>query len=126
MVLVGTLQSSRDERKPSRSRDEKRIIGLSSISLIVGRDLPVSEPSVYHLVDKKIECQVPVIENVRDVTITSDRDMNNGYLALISYEDTAPPELWRISVVNQETRLHLLQTYMPTAVVEFAGPSYLG
>ncbi|KIO23073.1 hypothetical protein M407DRAFT_215440 [Tulasnella calospora MUT 4182] len=84
--------------------------------------------AVYHLVDKKVECQVPVLENVRDVTISSD--ISNGYLALISYEDTAPPELWRISLVNvesrQEARLHLLQTYMPTAVVEFAGPSYLG
>ncbi|KAG8916205.1 hypothetical protein FRC01_003300 [Tulasnella sp. 417] len=113
MILVATLQSSKDNLKPSKSKAEKRII-------------------VYHLKDKKVECQVPVLENVRDVTISSDT--SNGYLALISYEDTAPPELWRISVVNvedrqetrQETRLQLLQTYMPTAVVEFAGPSYLG
>lgn len=83
---------------------------------------------MYHLGNKKVECQVPVLENVRDVTISSDR--SNGYLALISYEDMAPPELWRMSVVHiddrEEARLHLLQTYMPTAVVEFAGPSYLG
>ncbi|KAG8913888.1 hypothetical protein FRC00_001339 [Tulasnella sp. 408] len=109
MILVATLQSSKDDLKPSKSKAEKRII-------------------VYNLVDKRVECQVPVLENVRDVTISSDN--SNGYLALISYEDTAPPELWRISVVyvegRQETRLQLLQTYMPTAVVEFAGPSYLG
>ncbi|KAG9043620.1 hypothetical protein FS837_009319 [Tulasnella sp. UAMH 9824] len=115
MILVATLQSSKDNLKPSRSKAEKRII-------------------VYNLADKKVECQVPVLENVRDVTISSDQ--SNGHLALISYEDTAPPELWRISVVNvesrpetetrTETRLQLLQTYMPTTQVEFAGPSYLG
>ncbi|KAG9016041.1 hypothetical protein FRB90_003765 [Tulasnella sp. 427] len=107
MILVATLQSSKDNLKPSKSKAEKRII-------------------VYDLGDKKIECQVPVLENVRDVTISNDRDNSSGYLALISYEDTAPPELWRVSVVAKEARLQLLQTYMPTATVEFAGPSYLG
>ncbi|KAG8932386.1 hypothetical protein FRC00_014649 [Tulasnella sp. 408] len=108
MILVATLQSSKDNLRPSKSKAEKRI-------------------KVYNLIDKKVECQVPLLGNVRDVTISSDT--YDGYMALISYEDTAPPQLWRISVVNiesqQETRLQLLQTYMPTAVVEFAGPSYL-
>lgn len=83
---------------------------------------------MYHLVDKKVECQVPILENIRDVIISSDT--SNGYLALVSYEDMRPPELWRISVVNvearQEARVQLLQTYMPTAGVGFAGPTYLG
>ncbi|KAG8973989.1 hypothetical protein FRC05_008046 [Tulasnella sp. 425] len=109
MLLVATLQSSRENLKPSKSKAEKRII-------------------VYHLENKKVECQVPVLENVCSVTISSDT--SKDYLALISYKDTAPPELWRISVVNiedfQEAELQLLQTYLPSASVGLAGPSYLG
>ncbi|KAG8973991.1 hypothetical protein FRC05_008048 [Tulasnella sp. 425] len=105
------------------THDEQRMVLVASLQSS-GDDLII----VYHLGNEKVECQVSVLKNIRNVTISSDT--SNGYLALISYEGTATPELWRISVVNtedhQEARLQLLQTYMPTAVMEFAGPSYLG
>jgi len=102
MLLVGTLKFSKKGLQPSKSRAEKRIL-------------------VYDLADKKVENQVPVLENVRDVSIGSD-----GALALVSYEDRAPPEVWAIDIVANEGRLRLLNTYMPTAPVDFAGPSYFG
>ncbi|KAG8903781.1 hypothetical protein FRB99_002771 [Tulasnella sp. 403] len=120
LLLVGTLQKSTDGLIPSKSRAEKRIL-------------------VYDLTDQTVENQVPVLENVRDVTISSD-----GQVALVSYEDKAPPELWRLGLVRDEGRLTLLRTYMPsvqtnppppnappqtgapTNLVEFAGPSYFG
>lgn len=82
---------------------------------------------VYDLKDKEIENQVPVLENVKDVTVSGD-----GQFALVSYEDTAPPECWRIDLVNKpgseekQGRLALVHTYMPTKTVNFAGPSYFG
>ncbi|KAG8932388.1 hypothetical protein FRC00_014651 [Tulasnella sp. 408] len=109
MILVATEQGSQDNPEASKSKTEKRIL-------------------VYHLTEEKIECQLPARESIRNVTVSSDT--SNGYLALISYDNTTSPELWRISVVNsearQEVQLQLLHTYMPTAVVEFAGPAYLG
>lgn len=76
---------------------------------------------MYDLNDRTIENQVPVLENVRDVTISRD-----GTMALVSYEDTAPPELWRIDLIKNEARLALLHTYIPATPVDFAGPSYFG
>lgn len=74
-----------------------------------------------------IESQVPVLEEVRDITLTAD-----GHYALVSYEDTSPPELWRVAMVpkpgstEHEARLTLVHTYIPATVVKFAGPSYFG
>ncbi|KAG8884759.1 hypothetical protein FRB97_003279 [Tulasnella sp. 331] len=110
MLLVGTLQESIHELKPSKSRAEKRIV-------------------VYDLNDNTIENQVPVLERVRDITISSD-----GQHALVSYEDTAPPELWRMAMIRKqiegteelEARLTLDHTYIPAETVHFAGPSYFG
>jgi len=102
MLLVGTLRQSPDGLVPRKARAEKRII-------------------VYDLRDQKVENQVPVLENVKDITI--DRD---GHEALVSYEDKAPPELWRIGLVRNEGRLSLTHTYMPTTPTDFAGPSYFG
>ncbi|KAG8916204.1 hypothetical protein FRC01_003299 [Tulasnella sp. 417] len=65
MILVATLQCSKDNLRPIRSKAEKRII-------------------VYHLIDKRVEYQVPVLGDVRAVTISIDT--SNGYLALVSYE----------------------------------------
>ncbi|KAG8992062.1 hypothetical protein FRB94_013394 [Tulasnella sp. JGI-2019a] len=108
MLLVGTLQESQSGLKPSKSRAEKRIV-------------------VYDLNDDTVENQVPVLERVRDITISGD-----GLYALVSYEDTAPPELWRMAMIRaqgseeQEARLTLDHTYIPAATVHFAGPSYFG
>jgi len=102
MMLVGTLEMSKDKLKPSKSRAEKRIV-------------------VYDLDDNAIENQVPLLRDVRDITVSSD-----GAHALVSYEDKAPPELWRIDLVKDEGRLALSRTFIPENEVEWAGPSYCG
>ena len=49
----------------------------------------------------------------------------------------APPQLWKVELVKKQTdspetppetavRLSLRHTYMPKAIVDFAGPSYFG
>ncbi|KAF8591362.1 WD40 repeat-like protein [Ramaria rubella] len=102
MLGVATLIESPDGLQPHKARKEKRII-------------------VYNLIEKEIESQVPVMHNVRDITIAC-----NGQLALVSYEDKAPPQLWRMDRVADDVRLSLRHTYMPNADVDFAGTSYFG
>ncbi|KAG8889873.1 hypothetical protein FRB98_002227 [Tulasnella sp. 332] len=110
MLLSGTLQYSIEELKPGKFRAEKRIM-------------------VYDLHENMIENQVPVLERVRAITISGD-----GQHALVSFEDTAPPELWRlVTIQNQmegteklEVRLTLYNTYIPAETVHFAGASCFG
>ncbi|KAL5499109.1 hypothetical protein ACEPAH_1627 [Sanghuangporus vaninii] len=110
MLCVATLTSSPDGLKPSMSREEKQII-------------------VYNLDRKEIENQVPILHEVRDITLA-----RNGSVALVSYENKAPPQLWKLETVRDRTnettnsivRLSLVHTYMPKSPVDFAGPSYFG
>lgn len=110
MLCVATLTASPDGLKPSMSREEKQII-------------------VYNLDKKEIENQVPILHEVRDITLAK-----NGTVALVSYENKAPPQLWKLESVKDRTnetnqftvRLSLERTYMPKAPVDFAGPSYFG
>ncbi|EPQ52299.1 WD40 repeat-like protein [Gloeophyllum trabeum ATCC 11539] len=108
LLGVGTLIESADGLKPSKSRAEKQII-------------------VYNLEQKEVENQVPVLHDVRDITLAK-----SGKLALVSYEDKAPPQLWRLETVKAKdkdadiVRLSLRHTYMPKIPVDFAGPSYFG
>ncbi|PCH35089.1 WD40 repeat-like protein [Wolfiporia cocos MD-104 SS10] len=97
MLCVGVLLASQDGLLPRRSRAEKQII-------------------VYNLQRKEIESRVPVLNDVRDITIARGTNF-----VLVSYEDKAPPQLWELSV-----RLNLRHTYMPKEPVDFAGPSYFG
>jgi len=71
-----------------------------------------------------------VMNDVRDITIA-----RNGVAALVSYENKAPPQLWRIEMVkdrddagnsSHHARLTLRHTFMPKVPVDFAGPSYFG
>lgn len=71
---------------------------------------------------------MPVLHDVRDITLA-----RNGLVALVSYENKAPPQLWQIQMVkdpnddnNVSARLSLSHTYMPKSPVDFAGPSYFG
>ncbi|KAF7968597.1 hypothetical protein HWV62_30047 [Athelia sp. TMB] len=109
LVGVGPLQSSPTGLNPSTSRVEKRLI-------------------IYNMETQKVENQTPVMHDVRDITITK-----NGLFALISYEDKAPPQLWRIEMVKDRedpsivtARLNLRHTFMPKVPIDFAGPSYFG
>lgn len=55
-------------------------------------------------------------------------------MALVSYENKAPPQLWKLELLKDRinetgdttARLSLVHTYMPKTMVEFAGPSYFG
>ncbi|KZT69194.1 WD40 repeat-like protein [Daedalea quercina L-15889] len=102
MLCVGTLMASRDGLHPSKSRAEKQII-------------------VFNLDKKDIENRVPVLHDVRDITLARD-----DQVALVSYENKAPPQLWKLDMVKDTARLSLRHTYMPKVTVDFAGPSYFG
>ncbi|CAL1699128.1 unnamed protein product [Somion occarium] len=113
MLCVGSLIASAEGLQPSKSRAEKQIIA-------------------YNLERKDIENRVPVLHDVRDITLA-----RNDLVALVSYENKAPPQLWKLDFVkvlkdnvNKETRetarLSLRHTYMPKVQVDFAGPSYFG
>ncbi|THH28595.1 hypothetical protein EUX98_g5601 [Antrodiella citrinella] len=102
MLVVGSLTASQDGLHPSKSRAEKQIIS-------------------YNLDKKEIENRVPVLHEVRDITLA-----RNDQVALVSYEDKAPPQLWRLESVKDSSRLSLRHTYMPKVTVDFAGPSYFG
>ena len=73
-----------------------------------------------------------MLNDVRDITIAEAR---SGIIALISYENKAPPQLWKIDIIKDPraespsgtvARLTLRHTYMPKLKVDFAGPSYFG
>ncbi|KAF7986338.1 hypothetical protein HWV62_35326 [Athelia sp. TMB] len=105
LVGVGPLETSPNRLNPSTSRVEKRLI-------------------VYNMETKKVENQTPVMHDVRDITIT-----RNGLFALISYEDKAPPQLWRIEMVKdredpftQVARLNLRHTFMPKMINWYFAP----
>ncbi|OCH89316.1 WD40 repeat-like protein [Obba rivulosa] len=102
MLCVGTLMASGDGLHPSKSRAEKQIIA-------------------YNLDKKEIDNRVPVLHDVRDITLAK-----NDQVALVSYENKAPPQLWKIEMVKDTARLSLRHTYMPKFSVDFAGPSYFG
>ncbi|KAM5543424.1 hypothetical protein V8D89_002675, partial [Ganoderma adspersum] len=109
MVCVGTMTASMDGLHPSKCRAEKQIL-------------------VYNMETEKIENRVPVLHEVRDITLA-----RNDHVALVSYENKAPPQLWKLDPIKKnansaslEMRLSLRHTYMPKAPVDFAGPSYFG
>ncbi|KIJ61612.1 hypothetical protein HYDPIDRAFT_31215 [Hydnomerulius pinastri MD-312] len=109
LLGVGPILSSPTGLQPSKSRVEKQLL-------------------VYNLETKTIENQTPVLNDVRDITLA-----RNGQVALISYENKAPPQLWKLDVVKDRmdsttttARLTLRHTYMPKMPVDFAGHSYFG
>ncbi|KDR80328.1 hypothetical protein GALMADRAFT_242702 [Galerina marginata CBS 339.88] len=109
---VGPLLRSPSGLQPSKSRVEKRLV-------------------VYNTETKQIDSLTPVLEDVRSITVA--QTSNSGLVALTSYEDKAPPQLWRLEPVkDRETnavisaRLSLRRTYMPKVPVDFSGLSYFG
>ncbi|KAH7345391.1 WD40-repeat-containing domain protein [Rhizoctonia solani] len=104
LVAVATLLRSEQDRRPVKSRPEKRIL-------------------IYNMQTREIENQVPLLQEVRDITLTEQ-----GNYALVSYENKAPPQAWRIDKILREgkQRLVLAHTYFTKHPVDFAGPSYFG
>ncbi|KAJ7640788.1 WD40 repeat-like protein [Mycena polygramma] len=112
LLGVGPLLESPTGLHPSKSPAEKRLV-------------------VYNTDLKQIEHQTPVLNDVRDITLA--RNTRQGLVALVSYENKAPPQLWRMELLKDKVnpqllvaRLTLRHTYMPKKSVEFAGPSYFG
>lgn len=114
-LAVGPLLSSQDGLIPRKSRAEKRLI-------------------VYNMETCKIENQTPVLNDVRDITIS--RNSKHALTALISYENKAPPQRWKLDLVKDRDdptqqasigRLSLVHTYLPKdSSTDFAGQSYFG
>ncbi|KAJ7037958.1 hypothetical protein C8F04DRAFT_1090776 [Mycena alexandri] len=112
LIGVGPLLKSPTGLHPSKSPAEKRLV-------------------VYNTELKQIEHQTPVLNDIRDVTLA--RNTRHGLVALVSYENKAPPQLWKMELLKDRenaallvARLTLRHTYMPRHSVEFAGPSYFG
>ncbi|KAJ8082886.1 hypothetical protein PM082_008743 [Marasmius tenuissimus] len=112
LLGVGPLLVSPDGLRPSKSRAEKRLV-------------------VYNMETKQVESATPVLNEVKDITLC--RSTRNGVVALVSYENKAPPQLWKMDLVKDRVdidkvtaRLTLRHTYMPKMPVDFAGPSYFG
>ncbi|KAJ8693750.1 hypothetical protein PTI98_008717 [Pleurotus ostreatus] len=112
LIGVGPLLQSPTGLSPSKSRVEKRLV-------------------VYNMQTQSIENQTPVFNEVRDITLSYNA--KHGTVALISYENKAPPQLWRLKMIKDRdntsvvtARLELRHTYMPKCPVDFAGPSYFG
>ncbi|KAF9269633.1 WD40 repeat-like protein [Marasmius fiardii PR-910] len=112
LLGVGPLLVSPDGLRPSKSRVEKRLV-------------------VYNMETGQIESTTPVLNEVKDITLA--RNTRNGVVALVSYENKAPPQLWKMDLVKDRenaekvtARLTLRHTYMPRVPVDFAGPSYFG
>ncbi|KLO19357.1 WD40 repeat-like protein [Schizopora paradoxa] len=86
---------------------------------------------VYNLISKTTESRVPVLGKSRNVKLSKD-----GQTALVSYENKAPPQRWKIgyrktkaedgSIIGTTACLTLEQTFMPKRPVDFAGPSHFG
>lgn len=105
IFTVGTLIKSADGLQPFKSRNEKQII-------------------VYNLERNELENRVPVLHDIRDITLS-----RNDQFVLVSYENKAPPQLWKVEMLknpNCIARLNLRHTYIPKVAVDFAGPSYFG
>ncbi|KAF8317733.1 hypothetical protein DL93DRAFT_2095693 [Clavulina sp. PMI_390] len=101
--LVGIIKMEVSPRglHPSKSRIEKRIIA-------------------YNFKTKTIESQVPVFNEVYDITISAA-----GNYALITYVHGVPPQLFRINKLRDHTtHLLLAQTYKHPSSVDFADSSY--
>ncbi|KAF8595383.1 hypothetical protein BDV93DRAFT_564446 [Ceratobasidium sp. AG-I] len=88
VVVVASLVSSVGDLKPMKSRNEKRII-------------------VYNLQTRVVESQVPLLQEVRDVTLTG-----KGNYALVSYENKTPPQVWRLEMIAQKCQLVHAHTYL--------------
>ncbi|KAJ3866493.1 hypothetical protein EV359DRAFT_71777 [Lentinula novae-zelandiae] len=116
LLGVGPLLESPNGLRPSKSRAEKRL-------------------TVYNLERNEVEHATPVLNNVKDITLA--RNTRAGLVALVSYENKAPPQLWKLEMVKDIARLTLRQVKimtlsramtdsMPLSGIHFAGPSYFG
>ncbi|CAE6474257.1 unnamed protein product [Rhizoctonia solani] len=111
VVCVATLLQSKTNDQPINSRYEKRIL-------------------IYNFRTMEVESQVPLLQDVRNIALTA-----LGNYALVSYENKAPPQTWRINEIDKQKgngseikkcQLTLSQTYITKNPVDFAGPSFFG
>ncbi|KZT35388.1 WD40 repeat-like protein [Sistotremastrum suecicum HHB10207 ss-3] len=104
MVAVASLTEIKDESTPFQSKSARRIL-------------------VYHMMKRKIESQIPIMENVTHIAVSKAGDH-----VLLSCEGSAYPTLWKLHQVHGMMRIQFLRAYCPerdgpwaTSPV-FAGP----
>ncbi|KAF5368997.1 hypothetical protein D9758_002841 [Tetrapyrgos nigripes] len=112
LLGVGPMLLSPSGLRPSKSKVERRLV-------------------VYNMQTRQIENVTPVLDDVRHIKLA--RKKRNGVAALVSYENKAPPQLWKLEIVrdlkNEKQlipRLTLRHTYMQQTPIDSAGPSYFG
>ncbi|KAH7322145.1 hypothetical protein B0J17DRAFT_772855 [Rhizoctonia solani] len=107
--------------------DEKRLVAVASLIQSPKKYRPINTSHqkriiVYNLETKQIESQMPLMLDVRGVTLGKTGNISR---ALVSYENNAP-QTWYIEQRNQKYQLKLIKTYYPKPPVEFAGNSCFG
>ncbi|KAA1474488.1 hypothetical protein DENSPDRAFT_931692 [Dentipellis sp. KUC8613] len=108
---IGTSTASRDGRRPTKCRSERRIFA-------------------YHMDHKLIQRPVPVFHQMRAVMAP-----RSGLSALVSFESQVP-QLWRIDEIkpspfsvtpsDQLARPVLRHSFLPPTPTDWAGPAYFG
>lgn len=43
----------------------------------------------------------PILEEVRDITLVTSK--SSGLIALVSYENKAPPQLWKLELLKDKS-----------------------
>ncbi|KAJ7598512.1 hypothetical protein C8J56DRAFT_168138 [Mycena floridula] len=113
LLAVGSLSESPNGLRPSKGRKENILF-------------------VLNIETGFIENRTPVLNNVSHVSLS--QSFEKGIVALVSYENEAPPQLWKMDLVKDRdnnlrttARLTLIHTYIPLkGPVDLAGPSYFG
>ncbi|KAG8756476.1 hypothetical protein FRC11_005278, partial [Ceratobasidium sp. 423] len=107
VVAVATLLRSERDRRPVKSRHEKRIL-------------------IYNLRTKEIEKYTRYLScRTLGISLLHTEEGND---VLVSYEGKAPPQVWHIDRAPGEDkhRISLARTYFTRNPVDLVGPSYFG
>ncbi|KAF8317735.1 WD40 repeat-like protein [Clavulina sp. PMI_390] len=94
--------------------DGERLLGVATME--------ASHGLLYNFNSQETENQIPLFNEIRNITLSA-----SGKFALVSYEYSALPQLYRIEKLRDHSaRLILDHAYKPPTNVEFAGPGCIG
>ncbi|KIO23071.1 hypothetical protein M407DRAFT_215431 [Tulasnella calospora MUT 4182] len=80
---------------------------------------------VYNLAQRKVEYKVSITDKVQK--LTPSRNIGDAMLMLVSYEGSAPPELWLLQIESHnQVRFRFLRTYGPLDGMGLVGPARFG
>ncbi|KAG9091772.1 hypothetical protein FRC06_000387 [Ceratobasidium sp. 370] len=130
VVAVGTLLKSVDNLQPTKSRAEKRLLVYNMKTREVEQYVYVIVLTIASSDQAVTRSHVPLLQDVRNVTLSCHTPKST--YALVSYENKAPPQMWRIDMKTgikpgePVARLILVHSYLTKNPVDFAGQSHFG